>query len=233
MKFETQGSVTALDSILDILYQLIPLLEKFDNLHSTDHNLLQSLRDQVARIDAEIKEWEAGLVRSGCLASRWSISNVQVTSTCFADLQTAAALLYKDVCQIHLDNLLIGLLSQTSPKLQLETFLTIFELWTDRWECMARICSLFDYFFSDDKRLSGRMIFLLLFQTGLVGIPDCEEGYDEPFIRQAQICALTCTRIAKEGYLPWNECADRWTRLKDKYVNIQRYVTGLSSYRRN
>ena len=206
-----------LQSLLSILYLFVPLLEEFDTLNPEYPQSLRSIWSRAIAIDEQVKIWETCLLNEneGYLQNRQE-GFIGEYLKVFPNLQTAAALLYKEVYRVHLNTLLIGLLDRDPITFYFESVPSTRDLEIDRWGCMERICPMFDYFFDQDKRLSGRMMFLLVFQTGLMGISEYGE-HEQCSAKEIQACGLVCTKIAKEGYLPWDECADRWASLRESW----------------
>ena len=192
-------------TLLDIIYQLVPVLNEFDTLkYSTGHSL-RHLWNKARDIDSQVKAWED------------TISSEDDMQHLHPNPQIAAALLYKELYDVHLNKLLIDLLSHAPTACSFERVPSVRGLKTDRWNSMRRICSMFGYFFEDHMRLSGRMMFVGMFQTGLMGILDTGKEYDCLFAEQARDCGLVCNKIAAEGYFPWDECADLWKNLQNSY----------------
>lgn len=78
---------------------------------------------------------------------------------------------------------------------------------------------MFESFFEELMRLSGRMMFVGMFQTGLIGTIDSRKEHDGLFAEQARDCGLVCNKIAVEGYFPWEECADLWKNLQNSCMD--------------
>ena len=200
---DSSKSANPMRTLLDISYQLVPLLEEFDRLKYSTNQSLRHLWNQARDIDSQVKAWKD------------TISLEDDAQRLHLNPQIAAALLYEEVYDVHLNQLLIDLLSHAPTARSFEKVPSIRGLKIDRWNSMRRICLMFDYFFEDRMRLWGRMMFVGIFQTGLVGIADSRREHDRLFTEQARDCGLVCNKIAAEGYFPWDECADLWKNLQD------------------
>ena len=205
MASDLEGSNTAnpMRTLLDIVYQIAPVLKEFDTLKNSTNQSLRQLWDQAQDIDSQVKAWKD------------TISAEDDAQPLHLNPQIAAALLYKEVYDVHLNKLLIDLLSHVPTARSFEKVPSVRGLKIDRWNSMRRICLNFEYFFEDRMRLSGRMMFVGIFQTGLVGMADSREEHDCLFTEQARDCGLVCNKIAAEGYFPWDECADLWKDLQN------------------
>ncbi|KAL8794396.1 MAG: hypothetical protein Q9195_003095 [Heterodermia aff. obscurata] len=204
MASDLEGSKSAnpMRAVLDIIYQLVPLLEEFDTLKYSTSQSLRHLWNQARDIDSQVKAWKD------------TISAEDDMRPLHLDPQTAAALLYEELYDVHLNKLLIDLLSHAPTASSFEKAPSIRGLKIDRWNSMRRICLMFEYFFEGRMRLSGRVMFVGVFQTGLIGIADSRIEHDSLFTEQARDCGLVCNKISAEGYLPWDECADLWKNLQ-------------------
>ena len=190
-------------TLLDKIYQLVPTLNEFDKLKHSTNQSLRHLWNQARDIDSQVKAWED------------TISVEDDIQHLHPNPQIAAALLYKEVYNVHLNKLLVDLLSHAPTACSFERLPSARELKIDRWNSMRRICSMFEYFFEEHMRLSGRMMFVGMFQTGLIGTIDSRKEYNGLFAEQARDCGLVCNKITLEGYFPWDECADLWKNLQN------------------
>lgn len=208
--------------LLDIFYLFIPLLEEFDTRRLSNDQSLRHLWDQALEIDAHVDVWEDLILPED--ASYFSTrlgQDVLRQSSEAVHPGIAAALLYKEVFQIHLDKLLIDLLSHAPTAQTFERLPSTRKLEIDQWDAMERICPMFEYFFDDHMRLTGRMMYLLLFQTALIGISNSGKLSDQLFEEQTRACGLVCNTITAQGYLPWDECAYIWANLRNTYHKEQ------------
>ena len=169
---------------------------------STDQSL-RHLWNQARDIDLKVKAWKDTISAEGD------------AQPLYLHPQIAAALLYKELYDVHLNKLLMDLLSHAPTASSFEKVPSVRGLKIDMWNSMRRICLMFEYFFDQRMRLSGRMMFVAIFQTGLVGIADSRGEHDCLFAEQARDCGLVCNKIAAEGYIPWDECADLWKTLQN------------------
>jgi hypothetical protein len=88
----------------------------------------------------------------------------------FADFATAVAMLYRELLGLHVLNMRQFLRIRTSTEV-LQTG-TDGDHLQQLYQRLYRICSYCEYFFTDDKKFTGRVLFFMSFQVALLALPD-------------------------------------------------------------
>jgi hypothetical protein len=162
-------------------------------------------------------QWLYGRVSSGGKSQKSPHPPILLAgSVVFLDFSSAVAILYRDLLDLHVLNLLRSLRIRNGTEiLSIETDVEHFQRLYQR---LDQICHYCEYFFEDDKKFTGRILFFMSFQVALLALPDLV-SFDHNARAESEVALrvrTVCQYLELQGFQPWHECNSRWTR----FINL-------------
>jgi hypothetical protein len=184
-----------------------------------DNQTAYPLYEQSAALLAGIEQLKVARVAAPSeLANSRQSQGLLAESTNFPDFSTAVAMLYRELLGLHVLSL--------RQFLRIRTGTEVLHTGTDEehlqqlYQRLPRICNYCEYFFKEDKKLTGRILFFMSFQVALMALPDpdstshCQMAGPEVTLRIRTVCQY----LESKGFQPWDECNSRWR----EFVNLGR-----------